>query len=77
MPVIGIDVLKTKLHCVLLSEDAKLKSRVLFNTAAGHVLRVSWVRRHLALRGRSVARGTGSPQVSSMRHSHCACSVPG
>lgn len=46
MPIIGIDVSKTKLHCVLLSEGDKLKSKALPNTPAGHALLMPWALRH-------------------------------
>ena len=34
MPVIGIDVSKNKLHCALLSERGKLKSKAFPNSAS-------------------------------------------
>ncbi|MGH8507201.1 MAG: hypothetical protein ACREVH_00570 [Gammaproteobacteria bacterium] len=45
MPIIGIDVSKNKLHCALLSEAGKLKSKVFFNSPEGHSLLLQWAGR--------------------------------
>ena len=42
MPVIGIDVLKSKLHCVLLSEEGKRKAKAFSNVPDGYASLVQW-----------------------------------
>jgi len=46
MPVIGIDVSKNKLHCALLSEAGKLKSKAFPNSAEAHASLLHWATRH-------------------------------
>ncbi len=45
MPIIGIDVSKNKLHCALLSEAGKLKSKVFSNSPEGHIVLLQWAER--------------------------------
>ena len=42
MPVIGIDVSKSKLHCVLLSEEGKRKAKAFSNAPDGYASLVQW-----------------------------------
>lgn len=42
MPVIGIDVSKSKLHCVLLNEEGKRKAKAFSNAPDGYASLVQW-----------------------------------
>ena len=42
MPVIGIDVSKSKLHCVLLRADGKRKAKAFSNAPDGYASLVQW-----------------------------------
>ena len=46
MPVIGIDVSKIKLHCALLTEGGKFKSKAFPNSPEAHSSLLHWMTRH-------------------------------